>query len=268
MHTHWRPQKNESTLIYDPSKKCALWWRTLKKVCTLVDGPKKDVHSGRWPSNKVCTRSMAPCPECTFCHEHSRVHTAHSRAQTVPLMDASRKAARKYGPESPYTVKGSAACAGFLPAMMSRNPTRINDQVFCALCIRDCRSCADVQRNEEILWCTLERSPLYSTIESIWCQLHDLIEWKEWLTRIHKLHVQVVLQLHDARRDLLEMPPLLPVNELEDQVRMKMSPGCFSMLVVWRAFKDDRDLPFNLQKETLKCVKLEKIDPYFNPAGF
>ncbi len=37
-------------------------------------GPwKKSVHSGRWP-------------QCTFCHEHSRVHTVHSRAQTVQLM--------------------------------------------------------------------------------------------------------------------------------------------------------------------------------------
>jgi hypothetical protein len=29
---------------------------------------------------------MTPSQECTFCHEHSRVHTVHSRAQTVPLM--------------------------------------------------------------------------------------------------------------------------------------------------------------------------------------
>jgi hypothetical protein len=66
-------------------------------VCTLVEKPekrcalsmalKKSVHSDRWPSKKVCTL-VDDSQECTFCHEHSRVYTVHSRAQTVPLMDS------------------------------------------------------------------------------------------------------------------------------------------------------------------------------------
>ncbi len=44
-------------------------------VCTLTDDPQ----------NKVCTLTDDPPSDCTFCHEHSHVHTVHSRAQTVPI---------------------------------------------------------------------------------------------------------------------------------------------------------------------------------------
>jgi hypothetical protein len=37
------------------------------------------------------------------------------------------------------------------------------------------------------------------------------------LTRIHKLHVQVVRQLRDARRNLIELHPLLPAIALDDE---------------------------------------------------
>ncbi len=41
---------------------------------------------------------------------------------------------------------------------------------------------------------------------------------KLWpLTRIDKLHIQIVRQLGDARRDLIELHPLLPAIALDDE---------------------------------------------------
>ncbi len=91
--------KNMCTLMKRPKKSVHTDRCLLKTLCTLVEDPGKGVHSGRWLSKKGCTLtddpqkkcapwSMTPCPECTvtFCHEHSHMHTVHSRAQTVPLM--------------------------------------------------------------------------------------------------------------------------------------------------------------------------------------